>query len=142
MSAVRQKSLLELSIGSAAGGTNPEVRQRLEIYSSIEVNNLIGAIDLSPYALNSTVVAVSGSLSSDVVVLEAQVIEISGNVSLLSSEVVGISGDVYDLDVSLTSAVFNHIVPDGTSPSVTGTVYRWGRIDAISGGPLWIPLYA
>jgi hypothetical protein len=144
MSATRIPSLIELSVKSKAGGTNPSVRDELEIYSSTEVDNLLGSIDLSAYALNTTVNNVTGSLS----VTNVRVAEISGNVidltsdlNILSVEVVGISSDVYDLDLSLTSSIYNYITIDGTAPATTATKYAWGRINSISGAPLYLQLF-
>jgi len=131
MSVTRQKSLLELSTQSNAGGTNPSVRTNLEVYSKVEVDGQISAIDLSAYTLLSTTSSISGDLNSEINLLETTVQDISG----------ALTTDIENLDISLTQAVFTHISVDGTSPTVTGSAYAWGRIDAISGGPLYVQLF-
>jgi hypothetical protein len=127
----RQKSLLELSTQSLAGNTNPGVRNNLEVYSISQVDAAISAVDLSAYTPLSTTESISGALNTDINSLETTVQDISGNLSI----------DIENLDISLTEAIFTHISVDGTSPTVTGSAYAWGRIDAISGGPLYVQLF-
>ena len=127
----RIPSLLEQAIKSNAGGTNAQVRQQLEVYSISQVDAAISAVDLSAYTLLSTTSSISGDLNSEINLLETTVQDISGNLSI----------DIENLDVSLTQAIFTHISVDGTSPTVTGSAYAWGRIDAISGGPLYVQLF-
>lgn len=131
MPITRVPSLLEQSIKSNAGGTNPEVRNQLEVYSTNEVDNLINAIDLTPYATNSTVASISGSLNSDINALETTVVEVSGNLTI----------DINNLDISLTQSIVDYVTIDGTTPAVSATPAAWGKIEVISGGPYWIALY-
>jgi hypothetical protein len=131
MSVTRIPSLLEQAIKSNAGNTNVPVRQQLEVYSISEVDSAISAIDLSAYTPLSTTSSISGALNSEINLLETTVQDISGNLSI----------DIENLDVSLTQAIFTHISVDGTSPTVTGSAYAWGKIEAISGGPMWIQLF-
>jgi hypothetical protein len=131
MSVTRVPSLLEQAIKSNAGGTNAQVRQQLEVYSISQVDAAISAVDLSAYTPLSTTASISGALNSEINLLETTVQDISGNLSI----------DIENLDVSLTQAIFTHISVDGTSPSVTGAAYAWGKIEAISGGPLYVQLF-
>jgi hypothetical protein len=139
MSITRSKTLLELATQSNSGGTNIPVRQQLQVYSISEVDAAIAGVDLSP--LESQIASISG----DVVLLESNVQDISGDLMTLDTTVVEISGnltiDINNLDISLTQAIFEHIEVDGTSPSISGSMYAWGKITAISGGPFWVALY-
>lgn len=130
MSVTRQRQFPEL----VATRTPAAARSDLQVYSISEVNGQISAIDLSPYALTSTVASISGGLDTRLDSAEATIVT-------LNTTTANISGDVIDLDLSLTTAIFDHISPDGTSPSVTGSMNAWGKITAISGGPFYIQLF-
>lgn len=117
-------------------------RGDLDVYSTTQVDVAISAatagIDLSAYTLLSTTASISGALNSDINLVEMDVNNLETTVQDISG---ALTIDIENLDLSLTEAVFNHIEPDGTSPSVSGSFYAWGRIDAISGGPLYVQLF-
>ena len=123
----RQRSFVEL----VAQRTAQAARQDLQVYSISEVNSQIGAIDLTPYATNASVAAISGGLDNRLDVVEANTIAISANLTT----------DINNLDLSLSQAIIQHIQIDGTSPVTSATRYAWVRIDIISGGPFYIPIY-
>lgn len=107
----RNKSLLEQAIQSNVGGTNPQVRTQLDVYSKAEVDASIGSIDLSGYATNANVASVSGSLEIDIATNAA-------DISALSTTVDSISGDLSDLDLSLTAKIQSDCMQ---SAAVTGS---------------------
>jgi hypothetical protein len=100
----RNRSLLEQAQQSNVAGTNQQVRNELEVYSTTEVDNLITTIDLSPYATNATVASISGSLEN--------------SIEVLSTNVDGISGDLADLDLSFTAKIQQDCMQ---SAAVTGS---------------------
>lgn len=149
MSITRVPSLLEQSIKSNTGGTNPSVRTNLEVYSKLEVDGQISAIDLSPYALTSTIASISGALNSDINLvevdianLESDVQDISGNLATLTAN---LSGDIYDLDLSLTSSIatlFNNTSTSAISGSYAIPAQAAGFITvSISGSPYKIAYF-
>jgi hypothetical protein len=119
----RQKTFVEL----VSQRTPANARNDLDVYSRSETLLAIPEVDLSGYTPLSTTLAISGGLDS----LEASTIAISA----------GLTTDIENLDISLSQAIFTHISVDGTSPTITGAAYAWGRIDAISGGPLYVQLF-
>jgi hypothetical protein len=135
-------SLLEQSTKSNASGTNPQVRTQLDVYSTSQVNAAISAglamVDLSAYTTLAASSTISGSLDTKITDLSGST---ASSISSLNNQITSISGDIQTIDLSLTEAIFTHISPDGTSPSVTATPYAWGKIQTISGGPFWISLF-
>ena len=103
----RQRQLIELATQSNAGGTNPQVRTELEIYSSTEVDSLIAGLDLTPYATTALVADISGNLSTSIA-------DISGSLSL----------DIDNLDVSLTDKIATDCVQSAGVSGAATTIAR------------------
>lgn len=98
------------------GQTN--ARSDLDVYSKNEVDVAISGatagIDLSAYTPLTTTASISGDLAID----------------------------ISNLDVSLTQAIVDYVVVDGSTPSVTGSFFAWGKIEGVvSGAPYWIQLF-
>ena len=111
---------------------------QIQINSISNVNNIqtsqISSISGVNNIQTSNIQTISGSLAT-----------VSSNLSELSSDVTNISGnfttDIFNMDISFTEAIFTHIHPDGTSPTISAHPFIWGRIDVISGGPLYVQMY-
>ena len=92
----RQRSFVEL----VALRTAQAARSDLDVYSISEVNSQIGAIDLTPYATNASVAAISGSLQANTIAISAS-----------------LTTDINNLDLSLTEKISVDCIQ---SPGTTG----------------------
>lgn len=108
MSITRQKEFPEL----VANRTPSLARGDLQVYSSTQVDNLISALDLSPYALNSTVSNISASLDTRIDTLET-------NTALISSN---LTTDINNVDLSLTAKIAQDCVQSAGVTGASGSV--------------------
>jgi multidrug efflux pump subunit AcrA (membrane-fusion protein) len=140
MPITRIPTLTQLANRTDAANMEASVRNPLQIYSKSEVDAAIAAIDVS-----SQVAGISGALDARIDVLEATIPSITGGLASLNVEVDNVSAqaqiDIINLDVSLTDLIFNHIMINSGTPAVTGSINKWGKIENISGGPFFVPLY-
>lgn len=104
-------------------------RNDLNVYSKQEVDAEINALDLTPYALTSTVASISGGLDTrldvaeaDIVALETLTQNISGNLSI----------DINNLDISLTQKITEDCV-QSDAISGAGTTLNGHIIVTING---------
>lgn len=125
MSITRQRQFPEL----VATRTPAAARSDLQVYSISQVDAQIAGLDLSPYALTSTVASISGGLDTrldvaeaDIVALETLTQDISGNLSI----------DINNLDLSLTQKISEDCV-QSAGVSGAGTTLNGHIIVTING---------
>lgn len=145
MSTTRVPSLLEQSLKSAAGGTNPAVRTALDVYSKAESNALTPVVDLSGYTLLTTTASISGGLDTRLDAVEANLDVVEANqanyatITLVGSITGALATDIENLDVSLTEKIATDCMQStGISGSGTG-VYGYLNI-TINGVPFKLAL--
>ena len=106
MSVVRSKTFVEL----VAQRTPANARNDLEVYSKVEVDGQISTIDLTPYATDTEVASISGSLDTRIDALEVSVQDISAALNI----------DINNVDLSLTQKISEEcMLSEGISGAAT-----------------------
>lgn len=155
----RNKSLYELSIQSAAAGTNDAVKAALEITEAPDLTSDVASISASQLVANANIISISGvnsTQTADIISISGvnsiqttQIATISGGLTTLSGDMVTLSGnteiDIYNLDLSQTVALytlFNNTSTTATSGSYSLPAGPAGFITiSISGSSFKLPYY-